>query len=280
MRHQPALPIPGEDQSLIPRARVVSLSAAQYTDGYDFELLYNRSMSQPLAAPAPSGMLREARALIELPRLLLRVPELARQPRGQGQSVLLLPGYGAGDISTLLLKSYLRMLGYRARGWGLGRNVGDAAELLPRVLKRAAFLAKRGQGKVHLIGWSFGGYLARELARERADLIDRVITLGTPVVGGPKYTAFAQSFQRRGIDLEAIASAIEMRNQIAMCTPVVAIYSRRDTIVAWQACIDRNGANVEHVEVRTSHFGFGFCPEVYKIIAQRLAGVAPALQGN
>jgi hypothetical protein len=29
--------------------------------------------------------------------------------------------------------------------------------------------------------------------------------------------------------------------------------------------------NVEHVEVGTTHFGFGFSPEVYKIIAQRLA---------
>lgn len=220
------------------------------------------------------------RGLIELPRLLLRFPELARQPRGHGQPVLILPGYGAGDISTLLLKHYLRLLGYRARGWGLGRNVGDADELLPRILKRAASLAQRNQSKVHLIGWSFGGYLARELARERADLIGQVVTLGTPVVGGPKYTAFAQSFQRRGIDLEALASAIEARNRVSLCTPVIAIYSRRDAVVAWQACIDHNGANVEHVEVRTTHLGFGFCPDVYKIIAQRLAGVIPGPQSR
>lgn len=237
-------------------------------------------MSQLLAPPAPFSMIREVRGLIELPRLLLRFPELARQPRGHGQPVLILPGYGAGDISTLLLKHYLRLLGYHARGWGLGRNVGDAAELLPRILKRAASLAQRNQSKVHLIGWSFGGYLARELARERADLIGQVVTLGTPVVGGPKYTAFAQSFQRRGIDLEALASAIEARNRVSLCTPVIAIYSRRDAVVAWQACIDHNGANVEHVEVRTTHLGFGFCPDVYKIIAQRLAGVIPGPQSR
>jgi alpha/beta superfamily hydrolase len=229
-------------------------------------------MSQPLAAPTPTSIIREARALIELPRLLLRFPELARQPRGHGQPVLILPGYGVGDISTLMLKSYLRLLGYRAHGWGLGRNVGDANELLPRILKRVASLARRSEQKVHLIGWSFGGYLARELARERADLIGQVVTLGTPVVGGPKYTVFAESFERRGLDIEAIASAIEARNKTSICTPVIAIYSRQDTVVAWQACIDHNGTNVEHIEVRTTHFGFGFCPEVYKIIAQRLAG--------
>ena len=68
-----------------------------------------------------------------------------------------------------------------------------------------------------------------------------------------------------------MAAEIESRNKILLQTPVTAIYSRADTFVAWQACIDRHGANVEHVEVRTTHMGFGFCPQVYKIIAQRLA---------
>jgi pimeloyl-ACP methyl ester carboxylesterase len=174
------------------------------------------------------------------------------------------------------LKAYLRLLGYRARGWGLGRNRAAATELLPRILKRVSSLARRTNRKVGLIGWSFGGYLARELARERADLIDQVITLGTPVVGGLKYTALAKPLLRRGIDIEAIAAEVERRNKVLMNTPVIAIYSRDDAIVAWEACIDREAANVEHIEVRTTHLGFGFSPEVYKIIAQRLAlnGVA------
>ena len=231
-------------------------------------------MIELLEAPHPLHLFREVRGLIELPRLLLRFPELVRQPRGNGQPVLILPGYGSGDISTALLKGYLRLLGYRARGWGLGRNSGDAVALLPRILKRAASLARRSNQKVHLIGWSFGGYLARELARERADLIGHVVTLGTPVVGGPKYTVFAKRFQNQGMDIDAIAAAIEIRNKTSICTPVIAIYSRRDGVVAWQACIDNNGTNVEHIEVRTTHFGFGFSPDVYKIIAQRLAGIA------
>src|SRR5437870_11320139 len=131
-------------------------------------------MTDHLQAPDTSHVIREARGLMELPRLLLRFPELARQPRGQGQPVLILPGYGAGDGSTAILKSYLRLLGYRARGWGLGRNRGAASELLPRILKRALSLARRTNHKVNLIGWSCGGYLARELARERADLIGQV----------------------------------------------------------------------------------------------------------
>ena len=113
--------------------------------------------------------------------------------------------------------------------------------------------------------------MAREAARERPDLVHRVITLGTPVVGGPKYTVVARRFHRRGMDMAAIEAEIELRNQISLRTPVTAIYSRADAVVAWEACIDHNGTDVEHIEVRTTHIGLGFSAEVYKIIAQRLA---------
>jgi hypothetical protein len=73
------------------------------------------------------------------------------------------------------------------------------------------------------------------------------------------------------MDMAAIEAEIELRNQISLRTPVTAIYSRADAVVAWEACIDQNGSAVEHVEVRTTHIGFGFSAEVYKIIAQRLA---------
>ena len=219
-------------------------------------------LSEILKAPAFSGLFREARGLMELPRLLLRLPMLARQARGAGEPVLILPGCGGGDGSTTILKAYLRLLGYRARGWGLGRNQGDFADLLPRVLKRVASFARRSEQKVALIGWSFGGYLARELARARPDLISRVITLGTPVIGGLKYTALSEIYRKRGMDIDAIAAEVDFRNQTApLETPVLAIYSR----------IDHQTPNVEHVEVRSAHYGMGFSPEVYRIIAQRLA---------
>jgi esterase/lipase len=228
-------------------------------------------MIKVIEPPPLSGLIRETRGLLELPRLMLRFRDLARQPRGHGQPVLVLPGYRAGDGSTAILKCYLRLLGYQVRGWGLGRNSGDVPDLFPRVLKRISSFAHRTRQQVRLIGWSLGGYLAREAARERPDLIHRVITLGTPVIGGPKYTIVARRFQRCGIDIAAIEAEIELRNQILLRTPVTAIYSRADAVVAWEACIDQNCSEVEHVEVRTTHVGLGFSPEVYKIIAQRLA---------
>jgi len=229
-------------------------------------------MSEIIQPPSSSYVIREVRGLIELPRLLIGFPSLARQPRGNGEPILVLPGHGAGDGSTAVLRAYLRLLHYRPRGWGLGVNHGVIGESLPHLLRRLANLSRRSKRQVIIIGWSFGGYLARELARERPDLVRLVVTLGTPVVGGPKYTVAAESYRKRGIDIDAIAAEVDFRNQAApLETPVVAIYSRIDALVAWQACIDHQTLNVEHVEVHSTHYGLGFSPDVYRIIAQRLA---------
>jgi pimeloyl-ACP methyl ester carboxylesterase len=228
-------------------------------------------MTQVIRAPSPLGLIAEARGLLEFPNLLIRFPSLARQPRGRGQCVLVLPGYGAGDASTGVLRAYLRLLGYRPEGWGLGRNSGEVPELLPRVAARLEALARQEGGAIRLIGWSLGGYLAREAARERPRAAHQVITLGSPVVGGPKYTAVAGAYRRRGIDLDAIEAQVAARNRQPLETPVTAVYSRSDGVVAWQACIDHHARNVEHVEVGTTHLGLGFSPDVFRIIAERLA---------
>jgi alpha-beta hydrolase superfamily lysophospholipase len=227
-------------------------------------------MIEALEAPAPSGLFREARGLFELPRLVLNLPWLARLPHGHGEPVLVLPGYRVGDLTTVLLRNYLRFLGYRVRGIGSKKNL-DVPEMLVRVLRRLVSQHRSTGLPVQIVGWSLGGYLAREAARERPDLVSQVITLGTPVIGGPKYTVVVHAMRRRGLDIDAMAAEVALRNRTALTIPVTAIYSRRDAVVAWEACIDRGCANVEHVEVATTHVGLGFSAAVYRIIAERLA---------
>jgi pimeloyl-ACP methyl ester carboxylesterase len=226
---------------------------------------------EPLRPPSPLGLLREGAGLLELPRLLLRLPELLAQPRGGGEAVLVLPGYGAGDASTAVLRGYLRRLGWDARGWGLGRNSGDVPGLVPRVADLVAGVARASGRRVRLVGWSLGGYLAREAARERPADVERVVTLGSPVVGGPKYTAVAEVYRRRGFDLDAIEAAVAERSRVPLDVPVTAVYSRSDGVVAWRACVDES-PGTDHVEVRTTHLGLGFAPEVLCVVARALAG--------
>jgi len=183
---------------------------------------------------------------------------------------MVLPGFGADDTSTFVLRRFLERLGYRVQGWGLGRNTGNLRQLLPKAVERVRAFAEQSEAPVRLVGWSLGGYLAREIARLLPEQVDRVITLGSPVLGGPRYTIFADAYARHGHDLAALEAALQQREQVPIPVPVVAIYSRTDGIVHWQACIDRENPHVEHVEVGASHLGMGFAPEVFEVIAQRL----------
>lgn len=209
--------------------------------------------------------------MLELPLLLARSRRLRRQPRGHGEPVLVAPGFGASDASTALLRAYLDRLGYRVHGWGLGRNSGDVAALLPRLVARVEDLARRSRQPVRLVGWSLGGYLVRETARERPDLVHCVITLGSPVIGGPKYTTVGEVYRRRGIDLDHVERIVDARYDVPIQVPVTAIYSKADRIVAWQACIDERSPLVDHVEVRSTHLGLGISADVFEVVAQRLA---------
>jgi len=210
-------------------------------------------------------------AALEMARLWTRLPELSRHPRGSGETVLVLPGLGAGDGSTVILRNHLRRLGYQVHGWGLGINSGDVPKLLRRVIEKVLELSRASGAPVKLVGWSLGGYLAREAAREVPHAVDRVITLGSPVIGGPRHTAVAPLYRRAGASFDAIDAIMARRELRPIEVPIVAIYSEEDGIVDWHACIDRKSPRVEHVRVRATHLGLGFAPEVLRIVAERLA---------
>ena len=219
------------------------------------------------------AFLMEAETPRQLAQLALQYPRLLTEPRGDGHPVLFLPGYTASDSSTWALRRYFGLLGYDARGWGLGRNSGNVALHAPQVAAIVEELYAGGERQVSLVGWSMGGVISREVALLHPDKIRRVITMGSPITGGPKYTAFADQLASEGVDLDAIEAHIHRRQRMSppLRVPVTAIFSRRDGVVAWQACIDQINQAVEHVEVTSSHLGLGFDPKVYRLIARRLA---------
>lgn len=227
---------------------------------------------EPITPPGRLEALQELR----LPFDVLRwAPSwLAMRPRRaeQTRTAILLPGFGAGPRSMRVMESFLRRRGHRARDWGLGQNTGDVRQLrveLQRVVEQA--IADHGE-PVALVGWSLGGYIAREYAREHPAEVRKVVTLGSPVVGGPRYTATAGWYRSQGHDLDQIERAIADRYATPLRVPVVAVYSRRDGIVAWQACIDHWSPDVRHVEVSETHIGLGFAPRVLAIVAEAIEG--------
>lgn len=220
--------------------------------------------------PALPRVLGEALSLRELPRLLLAAPGLARAPRGDGGPVVLTPGYRAPEASMAPLRWFLDRLGHRAVHWGQGTNDGDVARVLPAVLAGVEELAERAGRPVALVGWSLGGVVSREVARERPDLVDRVVTYGTPVVGGPRHTVFARRYDDALLDrLEARAARREHEQPIQV--PLTAIWTRRDGIVGWRSCVDEVTPGARNVEVASTHLGLGIDPDVWREVAAALA---------
>jgi esterase/lipase len=224
-----------------------------------------------LESPSLLAIAREGLSGLELARLLAASPALASQSRGNGEPVIVLPGFGASNTSTMPLRSYLSWLGYEVHGWALGRNRGNVRQTLPQVVDQVWQVCEQHGSPVNIVGWSLGGVIAREVARDHPTRVRQVITMGSPVVGGAKYTSLRRLFENKGIDLDAMEATIAARESRPISVPVTSIYSKNDGVVGWQASIDRHNAQVDHIEVRTTHLGLGISPDVFKIIARKLA---------
>jgi pimeloyl-ACP methyl ester carboxylesterase len=227
--------------------------------------------------PGPAAVLfltEPARGLTEMALAPLAAPWLATAPRGDGHAVIVLPGFMGGDFSTSTLRRYLRRLGYDARGWTLGRNLGPTERVLDELPRLVTARAAATGGPVSLIGWSLGGVYARELARMEPAAVRQVITLGSPfALTDPRRQSRADGPYRRRAHLHAGPDRVPTAEQVSQPIPVpsTAVYSRRDGIVAWQACIEPVSDRHDNVEVRCSHLGFGVDPATLWLIADRLA---------
>ncbi len=223
-----------------------------------------------MVPPGLGLMLLEARAPWEAMALAAVSPWLSKMPSGDGHAVLVFPGLGAADISTLALRRFLKQHGYQAHGWKQGVNLGPKDGVLEACRARIKELYKRHGNKISLIGWSLGGIYAREMAKELPEMVRCVITLGTPFTGHPKATNAWRFYQmasgQHAHDEELLA---EVRKPPPV--PTTSIYSKTDGIVAWQCSINPpEHAHTENIEVHASHIGMGMNPMAMYAIADRL----------
>jgi len=220
---------------------------------------------------APQGSLirRELRAIREPFRLGLQSRLLRHAPKGTG-GVMVIPGFSANDLFMAPLRAYVRRLGYRTWGWDLGTNRGRVEHNLPRVIEQVERRVAENDGKpIALIGWSLGGVFAREVTRDRPELVTEIITMATPIYGGPRYTVSADNYDET--ELDQIEDKIDERSPILIDHRITAFYTKRDGAVDWRACIDDINPNVDMIEVDSSHLGIILDPTVWLGIANRLA---------
>jgi pimeloyl-ACP methyl ester carboxylesterase len=222
-----------------------------------------------LRPPTKLMLAMEGRFALEWVAGLAARPWLDQMEPGDGHTVIVFPGLGASDLSTVSLRSFLSKQGYDAQRWNLGLNLGPREGVLEACRALVRRHAERSGRPVTLIGWSLGGIYARELAKEMPECVRGVITLGTPFSGPPQATNAWRLFEMVS-GKRTHEHALSEQLHVAPPVPTTSIYSRTDGVVAWQCSLNVPSSLAENIEVRASHLGMGASPIAQYAIADRL----------
>jgi triacylglycerol lipase len=237
--------------------------------------------------------LRETRWQLELYRLLVDpVFHGHGVAHGDGRRVVLMPGFGGGDQTLLVLANWLRRIGYRPSTCGFVVNTGCGDRALERVERRVEKLHEQHGRRVALIGHSRGGHYARALGRRRPELVSHAISVGAglrSMLAISRPTQLAAAGARR-----VVLSTGRGRSQLCLTgacdcqfirdfggefptdrVRLTSIYSKGDGVVRWQSALVPYG---NCVEVTGSHVGLIFNRKTYRAIASALAD--PELSPN
>ena len=202
---------------------------------------------------APPGWHRLREVAWHLPRLLAGLGPLGPRGPEDGPPALVIPGFLATDRTTMDLRRALARAGWRVHPWLLGMNLGARHDTLHLLERRLNDL--RNGRKVLLVGWSLGGMFARQLAHRCPKKVRAVITLGSPFSGDLKTNTNVCDYYERiaGHDVyEPPFPHIIDKPPV----PTLALWSRRDGIVAPSAARGRDHERDKAVEIDTYHTGF------------------------
>ena len=229
----------------------------------------NRS-SQAFSPPPLRHLLREAGVGFEVAAGYVAGKLFHAWPQGDGHPVLVLPGFGASDRHTTLLRRFLCAQGFAAYPWGLGSNLGRKSGLRSRLVALIQELATRHEAQVSLVGWSLGGIFARGLAVTDPDHIRNVVTLGSPFRASAHQTNVRWGLKLIGWVKSKPVVDPGPPKLPAPSVPVTSLFTRKDGIVPWQACLQESSPITENIELKGTHLGLVANPAALYVIAHRL----------
>jgi pimeloyl-ACP methyl ester carboxylesterase len=228
--------------------------------------------------PRPNFLLAllEGRAFFEAGASIISRPLFSSFPQGDGHPVMVLPGFGTGDLTTRSLRKFIQERGYTVYPWKNGLNLGNTSELREQLHSQIESIVNRHGRAISLVGWSLGGIIARQLAFRHPERVRTVITLGSPFYGDPNSTniALLLNLAKKLTGQAPLGKPnppTKPRVEPIIPVPFSSIYSKTDGVVAWQTCLEHEAPLRENIQVPCSHAGFGFNPLVRYLIAERLA---------
>ncbi len=214
-------------------------------------------------------------------------------PDGDGQPVMLLPGFLAGDTSLTRMALWLRTGGYTLARSGIAWNTACMEPTVVEMERRLERAVERTGQPALLIGQSRGGCIGRALAVLRPDLIDTLVTLGSPLLDQLAVRARVwPSILTVGVlgtigvpgmfSLSCLRGDCCARTRDAASAPFpgevrfISVYSRSDEVVRWEACLD---PAARQLEVDASHIGMGMSRDVWIALAAELGAAGEATPG-
>lgn len=207
-------------------------------------------------------------------------------PHGDGSGVVLIPAFLCPDYYLFPLHKWLGRIGYESFFSGINFNAECPNLLIKRCLKETMekVLAKTGR-RVHLIGHSLGGIIARSIAAQRPQDIASVITLGAPFRGTVAHSSILRAAEtvRQRIQKKHGTGVLpacytgrctcdfvdSLQRNVPPSVLETAVYTSDDGVVDWRYC--RTDNPEADFPVSGTHIGLAFNSSVYTIIANRLA---------
>jgi triacylglycerol lipase len=205
-------------------------------------------------------------------------------PNGAGAPVMLIPGFLAGDTRLTRMALWLRTGGYELARSGISWNAACMELTVIDLERRLADAVDRHGQRALVVGQSRGGTIGRALAALRPDLVETLVTLGSPLldqldVSWRVWPSIATVGLLGTLGVPGMFSFSCLygdccaRSQDAVRAPLpdgvrfLSLYSRSDEIVNWRSCLD---PCAEQIEVDTSHVGMGMADSVWATLARAL----------
>jgi pimeloyl-ACP methyl ester carboxylesterase len=244
-------------------------------------------VSDTRADPTDGLFSRSVGGRARIPGEWLSTADRARWPQppdGRGRPVLLIPGFLAHDGSLSRMAAWLRTGGFRTYRSGIVLNTACMEPLVERLEARLESVVERTGRRAVVLGQSRGGTLGRVLAVRRPELVEQLVTLGAPTrdqlaVRPPIWLTITAVGLLGTLGVPGCfsitcslggccaPSRADLRRPFPAGVRYLALYSRSDEVVKWEACLD---PAAEPIEVRCTHIGMGFDAGVWRTLAPAL----------
>lgn len=231
---------------------------------------------------APPTWHRVREVAWHLPRMLAGLGPLGPRGPEDGPPAIVIPGFLATDRTTMDLRRALARAGWRVHPWLLGINTGAKLDTM-RLLEKRLNAIRKGR-KVLVVGWSLGGMFARQLAHRCPKKVRAVVTLGSPFSGDLKTNTNVRTIYERIAGHDVYHPPFPHLFDKPP-VPTLALWSRRDGIVAPNAARGLDHERDKAVEIDSYHTGFAVHRPVLSQIVNEIRtflgeaeGRPPALQ--